>query len=129
MIVRQPHLRQALKYARAAAAVRACAVKLAVTPKGKLNVAVPYIGGALEAQIIDIIRTGTCVQLQQFRCGGNVHLATSLLPAGPFRRTAQAGRRLHLKYLLFPSRVLAVLKPRACSTGLALQKMTTTAHT
>jgi len=48
--------------------VRACAVKLAVTPKGKLNAAVPYVGGALEGLIVELLRTGTCVQLEQFRC-------------------------------------------------------------
>ena len=47
--------------------MRACAVKLAVTPKGRLNVAVPYVGGALEALIVQLIRTGTCTQLEQFR--------------------------------------------------------------
>ena len=36
--------------------------------------AVPYVGGALEAQIVDIIRTGTCVQLDQFRCSRSVAL-------------------------------------------------------
>ena len=49
-------------------------MKLAVTPKGTLNVAVPYVGGALEAQIVDIIRTGTCTQLEQFRCKRNILL-------------------------------------------------------
>ena len=43
-------------------------MKLAVTPKGRLSMAVPYVGSALEGLIVDLIRTGTCVQLEQFRC-------------------------------------------------------------
>ena len=57
-----------MKYARAAAAVRACAVKLEVTREGRLSCALPYVGGALEAQIVDLLRTGTCTQLEQFKC-------------------------------------------------------------
>jgi hypothetical protein len=62
-------------------------VKLAVTPKGKLNVAVPYVGGALEAQIVDIIRTGTCTQLLQFRCERERCVAVSQ-PTSAWEKTA-----------------------------------------
>ena len=76
---------QALKYAKAAASVRACAVKLAVTPKGKLNAAVPYVGGALEGLIVELLRTGTCVQLEQFRCGRESISKFSWCPAARAR--------------------------------------------
>ena len=60
---------QALIYARAAASVRACAIKLEVTPHGKLNCSLPFVAEFTEKQLVDITRTGTCVQLDQFRCG------------------------------------------------------------
>ena len=79
-------LAQALRYARASAAVRACAVKLDATPFGKLNCELPFVGQALEAQILEVLETGTCKQLEQFKCaccwGPFYH--TCFKPASPY---------------------------------------------
>ena len=58
---------QGLRYARAAASARACAVKLEATPDGKLSCALLYVGESLEKRIAEIIATGTCKQLELFR--------------------------------------------------------------
>ncbi len=55
---------QALKYARAAAAVQACSYTIDSTlQSGDL----PYVGDAIVAQIRDIYKMGTCTQLEQMR--------------------------------------------------------------
>ena len=60
---------QAMTLARAAAVVRACAFPL--LPDQRDSWHLPYCAGSSEAKIFEILRTGTCPDLEDHRCAGS----------------------------------------------------------
>lgn len=56
---------QTLKYARAAAVVQACSYKI---DDRLLKEDLPWVGPAITKQILQILHTGSCEQLEQMRC-------------------------------------------------------------
>ena len=60
-----PSSMQTLKYARAAAVVQACSYKI---DDRLLKEDLPWVGPAITKQILQILHTGSCEQLEQMRC-------------------------------------------------------------
>ena len=95
-----PWLAQPLRYAQAASAVRACAYKLeAPVAAGEL----PFVASKGARQINDILATGTCEELENFRWGeraGSPSLkrgpADARLSVGPCNCPEGAGALLAL---------------------------------
>ena len=59
---------QAMTLARASAVVRACAFPL--VPDQRDSWHLPYAAGSTEDKICDVLRTGTCPDLEDHRWGG-----------------------------------------------------------
>ena len=88
-------------YAKVAAYVRACAVKLGVMRNGNLNCTLPNVAAFSESQIVDIISTGTCTQLNQFRCGHTFEMyLDSKIRESVWSLDSQTYYFQYLKYLM-----------------------------